>query len=155
MTHTQRIEEAIKTGEQIKYLYLSLIANEKTSVKEELANKFNVLLSLAQAVLDCKGWPEERKCHKHDTPKAGTIMLSTCEACDYNFPFNEALSACKLAHAKNCQECRERVPSVQELREAVVKTYTRKLTEQEWQEIKKSVHAIHTLITGKRGGESV
>ena len=161
MLHTQQIEEAIKTGEQIKYLYLSLIANEKTSVKEELANKFNVLLSLAQAVLDCKGWPEERKCHKHDTPKAGTIMLSTCEACDYNFPFNEALSACKLAHAKNCQECRDNVPSEDEiirvlqigiLPTAIARDDATGIFK-DGDNVKTLAQAIHTLITGKMKGE--
>jgi len=103
MTHTQRIEEAIKTGEQIKYLYLSLIANEKTSVKEELANKFNVLLSLAQAVLKCEGWPEDKKIDW----RAGRTIRPT--SIDYEAGFNSALHLCRLAHAKNCQECKEKL----------------------------------------------
>ena len=95
-------------------------------------------------------------------------MLSTCEACDYNFPFNEALSACKLAHAKNCQECRERVPTIEEIKRTMAiaygvndiypckKTYngdfqentkwTLEMVDRYFGEI---ATAIHTLITGK------
>ena len=155
MTHTQRIEEAIKTGEQIKYLYLSLIANEKTSVKEELANKFNVLLSLAQAVLKCEGWPEDKKIDW----RAGRTIHPT--SIDYEAGFNSALHLCRLAHAKNCQECRDNVPSEDEiirvlqigiLPTAIARDDATGIFK-DGDNVKTLAQAIHTLITGKMKGE--
>jgi len=34
----------------------------------------------------------KKYCHRHDTPKAGTVMLSPCAACEFNFPYNQAIA---------------------------------------------------------------
>jgi hypothetical protein len=106
-------------------------------------------------------------------------MLSTCEACDYNFPFNEALSDCTLAHLKSIQsyertiaELREQIERGEERRKveiSEIEEIIHRLSywhqgEDTYLDYKKECHycndrpwlnkiasAIHALLAGKKG----
>ena len=150
MTHTQQIEEAVKVIREYRH---SVTWDKGSSDKYIKATE--TLLSLAQSVLKCEGWPEDKKIDW----RAGRTIHPT--SIDYEAGFNSALHLCRLAHAKNCQECRDNVPSEDEiirvlqigiLPTAIARDDATGIFK-DGDNVKTLAQAIHTLITGKMKGE--
>lgn len=107
----------------------------------------SILIELAQEYLAIKGMPEEREVTQTNIDNRARFYGDVDYEDLRNDGFNSALSLCKLAHAKNCQECKERVPTIKELNKIV------RENEEYSSSDDRIATAIHTLITGKRGGE--
>lgn len=73
---------------------------------------FDRVLAIAQSVLDCKGFPEEREARYIDSPDA---IRYNDESYLKTEGFNDALRLCKLAAAKD----KMKIPSVGELEAAI------------------------------------
>lgn len=156
MTHTQQIEEAVKDIEE------NGIPNAKVG---SLLDCFKV----AQEYLAVKGMPEERYCDLLNTPNtAGGVVSPGCllgladeiekQRLRNNVietdAFNQSLHLCRLAHAKNCQECRERVPTIEDIyNELITQLPMPEYLSIPSHKLRKLSEVIHALITGKRGGK--
>jgi hypothetical protein len=137
MLHTQQIEEAVELYKEESW---GKVAPE---VSEEVMKQgLRTLLSLAQEYLAIKGMPEEMPIW--DSTEKGKMPVGLKL---HSEGFNQALHLCRLAHAKNCRECRERVPTIKELNKIV------RENEEYSSSDDRIATAIHTLITGKMKGE--
>ena len=130
MLHTQQIEEAINH---------QLDSEHKNSGSGYVimvdSKHYETLRFLAQEYLLIKGFPEQQE----------EIGLPSIDAGIREA--NIMLHKCKTAHAKNCRECRERVPTIKELNKIV------RENEEYSSSDDRIATAIHTLITGKMKGE--
>jgi len=97
---------------------------------------------VAQEYLAIEGMPEEMPIW--DSTEKGKMPVGLKL---HSEGFNQALHLCRLAHAKNCRECRERVPTIKELNKIV------RENEEYSSSDDRIATAIHTLITGKMKGE--
>jgi hypothetical protein len=102
----------------------------------------SILIELAQEYLAIKGMPEE------------LIKTGDTETDVRVDVYNRLLHLCRLAHAKNCQECGERAPTIEEINKFLLDWGKENKAFQKNDGFRQKLsEAIHTLITGKMKGE--
>jgi len=115
MTHTQQISEAVAWLKKEK----EDCHCHKSGLPLQCSNcdRRDVSICFFQEYLAIRGIPEEREyiavLSNKKIYETGKLTEGRTVEDWQKYGFNQALHLCRLAHAKNCQECRERVPSVE------------------------------------------